>query len=379
MAVLIGVRCLKFVEKQIQLPLEHLILLTDSQCVLQWLSLEKSLPVFIKNRVKEINSYSDITCSFVKSTDNIADVASRGSTLVDLCKNQIYWHGSKMLQKIVIGLQEKSLCYISEEDYEFNERKNECQREDIQTLFDVEISDEPKEDANISESDYLTEDCLLTENNKEEKTPFGIDVNKFSSISKLIRVTAWCNRFIRNAGSRSNRSHTLSIDEINEAEQLLLKQIQRNHFADVFQSIQDERPNNLVKQLDLFVDESEMIRCGGRLQHANLCEAARRPILLPRKDKFTILLIERMYNKILHSGVSQTLSETRQRFWIPRGRATIRSVLKSCRVCRRVEGGPYKLPSMAPLPRERVTETTPFSSVGLDYLGPLYIKENNEI
>lgn len=53
----------------------------------------------------------------------------------------------------------------------------------------------------------------------------------------------------------------------------------------------------------------------------------------------------------------------------------IRSVLISCRICKRVEGGPYKLPPMAPLQRERFAESTPFSTVGLDYLGPLYIKE----
>lgn len=57
---------------------------------------------------------------------------------------------------------------------------------------------------------------------------------------------------------------------------------------------------------------------------------------------------------MLYCGVSQTLSEIRHKFW------------------------PYKLPQMTPLPNECVSESTPFSYVGLDYLGPLYIKENKE-
>ena len=33
---------------------------------------------------------------------------------------------------------------------------------------------------------------------------------------------------------------------------------------------------------------------------------------------------------------------------------------------------------MAPLPKSRVSESTPFTRVGIDYIGPLYIKEKND-
>ncbi|XP_053386648.1 uncharacterized protein LOC128550835 [Mercenaria mercenaria] len=45
-----------------------------------------------------------------------------------------------------------------------------------------------------------------------------------------------------------------------------------------------------------------------------------------------------------------------------------------CRICRRYEGGPYKLPVMPPHPKSRVPETPPFTHTGLDYFGPLYVK-----
>ena len=64
----------------------------------------------------------------------------------------------------------------------------------------------------------------------------------------------------------------------------------------------------------------------------------------------------------------------RHKYWIPQGRAIVRSVLHSCLICCRNEGGPYQKPSITPLPSIRVRESKPFSRTGLDYLGPMYIK-----
>ena len=52
----------------------------------------------------------------------------------------------------------------------------------------------------------------------------------------------------------------------------------------------------------------------------------------------------------------------------------IRTVQRNCNVCRRHEGGPYRMPALAPLPPSRVEEAPPFSRTGLDYFSPLYIK-----
>ena len=60
------------------------------------------------------------------------------------------------------------------------------------------------------------------------------------------------------------------------------------------------------------------------------------------------------------------------------GRATVKKVLRHCRICRKYEGGPFRLSAMAPWPRERVSKATPFTYTGLDYLGLLYIKEKAE-
>ena len=49
-------------------------------------------------------------------------------------------------------------------------------------------------------------------------------------------------------------------------------------------------------------------------------------------------------------------------------------MIGECVICRRYEGGPYILPPIPPLPPSHVTEPSPFSRSGLDYLGSLLIK-----
>ncbi|XP_054280801.1 uncharacterized protein LOC128998611 [Macrosteles quadrilineatus] len=117
-----------------------------------------------------------------------------------------------------------------------------------------------------------------------------------------------------------------------------------------------------------------LIRCKGRISNADLEEYCKFPILLPKNDLFTQLLIEECHCKIFHMGVQQTLSELRKSFWIIHGRAEVNRVLRKCLKCLKYEGGPYKLPQIPSLPTERVTESIPFQFTGLDYFGPLYIK-----
>ena len=120
-----------------------------------------------------------------------------------------------------------------------------------------------------------------------------------------------------------------------------------------------------------------MLRCKGCLENAILTESARCPILLARKDRLIKLIIEYFHKHVLYSGVSQTLYKLRAKYWAPKGRATVKYVLKSCLVCKRLESRPFKMPPMAAISRARVTQSTPFTNTGLDYLGSLYIKKGD--
>ena len=354
MAVLIGVRCLEFVKQQLKIVIEGSHLWTDSQCVLKWIASDKDLTVFVANRVREINSHSNVTFSYVTTKDNPADIATRGSTLTRLCENELWWQGPQWLTQHQSDWPE-GISHFNEQgksDYE-SELKKHRETKETNVLSSVG-----------SGSEDSTSMCY----------PFEIDSSKYSSVTTLVRVTAYVMRFIHKTRKCSQESGFLTSEELRKAENMWLCVVQRNNYAEVFQAISGKTRNNLQKQLGLYIDEEGLLRCKGRLDHSDITEGARRPVLLPGSDKFTHLLIERVHTQTLHSGVSQTLSQVRNKFWIPKGRAVVRQVIQRCLVCRRHDGGPYKMPQMAQLPPIRVTEAIPFSRTGLDYLGPLFIR-----
>ena len=52
----------------------------------------------------------------------------------------------------------------------------------------------------------------------------------------------------------------------------------------------------------------------------------------------------------------------------------MKRVISKCQVCKRLEGKAFQPPPVADLPNFKVTETKPFTNVGVDFAGPLYVK-----
>ena len=104
--------------------------------------------------------------------------------------------------------------------------------------------------------------------------PFGIECEEYSSITKMIRVTAFALRFVKRLKDPKYKGGTVTSSELNEAEQMWVKYIQRKNFSEVFESVSSKKPNNLQKQLGLYV-ENGILRCKGRIDQASLTENAR--------------------------------------------------------------------------------------------------------
>ena len=132
--------------------------------------------------------------------------------------------------------------------------------------------------------------------------------------------------------------------------------------------------SSLHKKLNLFEDEAGLWRCGGRLSNANILYDAKHPILLPRDHHFTLLIVRRAHQRVLHNGVKDTLNEVRSKFWIVKGQSFVRSVIHRCVICRRFEGRPCLGPAPPLLPKFRVAEEPPFTFTGVDFAGPLFVK-----
>ena len=163
--------------------------------------------------------------------------------------------------------------------------------------------------------------------------------------------------------------------EIKEAKILWIKFIQKANFPEEFNTTSGTvNENDQKNQLGIQLHDDGLLRCHGRMVHAEIPDDAIYPILLPKKSYFTSLLIKEYHQKHFHSGVSHTLAQLRNEYWIPQGRAEVKKAIHGCGTCKRFQGGPFKLPSMSPWPRKQVAKCAPFTYTGLDYFGSLYIQ-----
>ncbi len=132
------------------------------------------------------------------------------------------------------------------------------------------------------------------------------------------------------------------------------------------------------KQLSLFEDDGGILRCRGRIENAsNLSYSTKHPVILPGDHHLTFLYILRAHARVFHNGVKETLAELRSQFWVVKGRSVVKQIFRRCYVCRRYEGKSSRVPPPPTLPAFRVREAPPFTSTGVDFAGPLFVKNTD--
>lgn len=71
--------------------------------------------------------------------------------------------------------------------------------------------------------------------------------------------------------------------------------------------------------------------------------------------------------------VNATIAAVREQFWVPKLRVLVRSIHKSCQLCRFRSATPI-IQIQGQLPQDRMDAyTRPFTNTGLDYFGPLSV------
>ena len=153
---------------------------------------------------------------------------------------------------------------------------------------------------------------LITVNREPSVFPLQTVVNceELKSYKKLLRVAAYVLRFRK--GIRSKKLQVkaefsenlsvgeLGVKEISEAELLWVICVQSV-------TKEDSKYEHLVHQLSLFTDERGIIHSRSRLQKSMLPYETKSPMLLPRNNYFTKLVILRIAIAIaLHCGVKNT-------------------------------------------------------------------------
>ena len=73
--------------------------------------------------------------------------------------------------------------------------------------------------------------------------------------------------------------------------------------------------------------------------------------------------------------LKSTLDENRSRYWICKGKQTVKSVISKCVICKYVTGKVMLGPNAPDLPSCHVSNEFAFSYVGVDFAGPLYVRD----
>ncbi|GFQ74488.1 integrase catalytic domain-containing protein, partial [Trichonephila clavata] len=124
-----------------------------------------------------------------------------------------------------------------------------------------------------------------------------VDINRFSSLKKLLKVTAWVFRFVNNARIvNKSMNFYITADEIQNAEYFWLKYVQYEFYsAEILTLKRNEqlRCSSEIKSLVPYLGEDNLLRITGRLLEADLCFGEKHPVILPRHCKFTELLVIR--------------------------------------------------------------------------------------
>ncbi|XP_076382765.1 uncharacterized protein LOC143260625 [Megalopta genalis] len=320
--------------RALHIQIDRTILWTDSTIVLHWLNASPhTLKTFVANRVAEIQSKTTISdWLHVSSSDNPADLLSRGQTVQDFLRASIWQHGPHWLR------QERALWPI---------------RELIPCIEDPE---------------QRKVTCVAT-----TTTPVDTSIlERYSSWGKLLRIIALCRRW--KPGRIIKGSVTAT--ELAQTKITIIKLVQAKHFERELRTLNrradQEIPHKLAK-LSPFIDQDGILRVGGRLHNSALTFSQTHPIILP-KSHVTSCIILKEHTDLLHAGTQHTLYSLRKTYWPIDGRSRVWQTISKCVRCRRANPPPVNY-IMGNLPRARVTESRPFANVGVDYCGPFFIKE----
>ncbi|XP_070511538.1 uncharacterized protein [Cardiocondyla obscurior] len=339
-AVLLA-RLIEKLRESWQVEKRKLILWSDSTITLQWIaSPSRKWKAFVANRVGEIQRLTRASdWRHVPSTDNPADMLSRGVSGRELKDSSLWWNGPSFL------------------------RSEETEWPNNLIKIPDELPEQQRAVAAVAavESRGIIRDLLIRK----------------SSLNRIVRIIAYCRR-VKCASYERPTGITISPREFDEALRVVVREVQREAFPHEYKLLQERRELNSRSHLlglTPFLDESGIIRVGGRLKNATMNVDAKHPMLLPKHSELTTLIVRAEHVNALHAGAQTTLAMVRQRFWPIAARAVVRKIVRNCVTCFKCKPK-FSQAKMADLPGKRVNVARPFTHTGVDYAGPILLKEH---
>ncbi|XP_029155196.1 uncharacterized protein LOC114928280 [Nylanderia fulva] len=316
---------------------------SDSTVTLGWIRGHPSTwATYVANRVSEIQTLiPDAHWHHVPGRENPADCASRGLYPGELVDHPLWWQGPEWLAT------ESSPWINSGEEIPTEDLPERRVRAHAAAVAELE-----------PESELLL---------------------RYSSLTRLLRITAWCRRWwlihrqLRHPQSQSNE---ISADDLTEARLSWVRLIQAGKLKEEIRRLRHGTPlpsRSALLKLNPFLDSEGLLRVGGRLSNADLPYDATHPLILPSESTFTNLVIDDHHQRTLHGGTQLTLCSLRQEYWVPRGRSLVKRRISRCVRCIRWRAA-IPQPLMGDLPEPRVKPSRPFLHTGIDYAGPVWMR-----
>ena len=244
---------------------------TDSKVTLYWIQGKThEWKQFVGNRVTSIRAVIPPSNWYhCPGKENPADIPSRGTTPSELAQNSLWLSGPIWLQT----LQE-----TTEPPDSTSVMPNECQQElkarSITNMLTA-LGDQGVDLAEV------------------------IDCERFSSAFRLLKTTVIVFRAVRNFLARIRRTCQVipndRASEFDQARIIWLRQMQS-------QLQECSRFPLWKQQFGLFIDESNLWRCGRRMGNSVLAPAAKNPILLDKQHHLTRLIVMDAHRRVLHNG-----------------------------------------------------------------------------
>ena len=305
----------------------------DSMCTLALLNKDSlALKDFMGNRVSECHRSVDPSRWYhVKSKDNISDLATRNTAVVDdVVKGSAWQVGPEWLKSSV-------------EEWPVT-----------QDTSGVTIPPEETVKLNIVAAFVCTLGSVVT-----------LERFKHRSFDFLIHTMARVLRVIK-MKSLKVVIHKNTVEDLENSERVVIKLSMSFTEADM--------KKGLLKSLRPRTDDDGVIVMEGRaLEQFRAHYGTDRFPILTERDILSYLWMRKVHEEN-HTGITTTVAKSRRKFWIVRARNVAKKVTRSCYECRLIE---KKLAEqqMAPLPKSRLCPSPTFPIVSMDLFGPIYIKD----
>ena len=204
---------------------------TDSMTTLHWVKgVDREYKQFVQNRVKEIRQLiPSNSWNHCPGYENPADLPSRGMSAEALQESEIWWHGPPwLLEGKNKWPSPADVTELSRDYYD-----------------EMRPSDKPRSKL-IHSTGPVVESRIPSLSSV-------LDPNKFGDFKRLIRVTAFVLRFLRNARSKETKEKL--IGPLSKSVEILwLKEMQKN-------VVRSPRFENLKQQLGLYSDDNGLLIC----------------------------------------------------------------------------------------------------------------------